>query len=533
MSRKFKILLITITILLVGSILLGTSYSLWNESYVQEEANEVNVGCFTITFTNVTSYGGTEAGDLSLSNAYPITEASGSSKTPYMFKLHNNCTVPSKYTINLETLSSSTFNVDYLRVKFNKVNTNTTSSLYKDLTNGTIVLTGQSSTAKELITGSLRPDQEVTYELRVWIDIDATTDTPNVMGKTWNGKVVVSSEASKLEYPTLIEKVRSIVEGESTSSTDVIDKGNGNTLAYDGTTDNNLRYVGANPSNYVQFNGELWRIIGIMNNMETGRGTTESLIKLRRADSLGSYSWDTSEASINSGYGVNEWSQADIMQELNNDYLGNITIGTNGKWYGGSSNSKTVAIPETSINATDQEYIETVVWKTAAPNNNNGSVVTYSNSSLKPLYVYEHERTTYNGKTCSSEDYCTDTVARTTSWTGKIGLFYPSDFLYATAGGTTTTRSTCLNTYQSSWNSSDVSDCKDNDWLFDSTTNQSTMSPLANATYGSYVFYVRSTGAVRNNSGYTAAAIRPTLYLKSSTLVMDGTGTQIDPYILY
>ena len=29
-----------------------------------------------------------------------------------------------------------------------------------------------------------------------------------------------------------------------------------NTLAYDGTVDNNLRYVGANPCNYVTFNGE-------------------------------------------------------------------------------------------------------------------------------------------------------------------------------------------------------------------------------------------------------------------------------------
>ena len=30
--------------------------------------------------------------------------------------------------------------------------------------------------------------------------------------------------------------------------------------------DGNIRYVGENPNNYVQFNNELWRIIGIFDN---------------------------------------------------------------------------------------------------------------------------------------------------------------------------------------------------------------------------------------------------------------------------
>ena len=35
----------------------------------------------------------------------------------------------------------------------------------------------------------------------------------------------------------------------------------------DETSDNNLRYIGANPDNYVWFNDELWRIIGVMKNI--------------------------------------------------------------------------------------------------------------------------------------------------------------------------------------------------------------------------------------------------------------------------
>ena len=41
-------------------------------------------------------------------------------------------------------------------------------------------------------------------------------------------------------------------------------------LVYDETEENNLRYIGANPNNYVSFNNELWRIIGVMNNIDDG-----------------------------------------------------------------------------------------------------------------------------------------------------------------------------------------------------------------------------------------------------------------------
>ena len=196
MSKKFKVMLVSITLLLVSSIFLGTSYSLWKTSYTQVGTNEVNIGCFTVTFTNLDSYGGSEAGDINLTNSYPITEVAGSALTPYVFKIKNECTIASNYSVNLETLNTSNFNTDYLRVKFNEAsNSSSTSVLYKDLDSADVVLTSQSSTSKALTTGYLAANEEVTYALRTWIDIDATTTTPNVMGASWNGKVVVTSEA--------------------------------------------------------------------------------------------------------------------------------------------------------------------------------------------------------------------------------------------------------------------------------------------------------------------------------------------------
>ena len=60
-----------------------------------------------------------------------------------------------------------------------------------------------------------------------------------------------------------------------------------------------------------------WRIIGLVNTPEGQR------VKLIRETSIGVYSWDTSEENLNDGYGVNEWSQSDLMKLLNPGYKGN------------------------------------------------------------------------------------------------------------------------------------------------------------------------------------------------------------------
>ena len=74
--------------------------------------------------------------------------------------------------------------------------------------------------------------------------------------------------------------------------------------------DNNIRYIGANPNNYVYFNCsdysnqsdstcEKWRIIGVFKNMTKEDGTKEDLVKIIRDDSLGYIAWDSND--------VNDW----------------------------------------------------------------------------------------------------------------------------------------------------------------------------------------------------------------------------------
>ena len=136
-----------------------------------------------------------------------------------------------------------------------------------------------------------------------------------------------------------------------------------------------------------------------------------------------------------------------------------------------------------------------------------------SNGLASHWYRYERGTTVYSG--------------RPTTWTGKIGLMYLSDYGYATAGGTTTDRATCLAKELYNWH--DVSDCYNNDYLFNSDY-QWTLTPYS--VNACNVLYVHSDGCIKNGYARNHSGVRPTLYLKSSISVDSGTGESSNPYRL-
>ena len=295
----------------------------------------------------------------------------------------------------------------------------------------------------------------------------------------------------------------------------------------------NVRYIGKDPNNYVSFDGDIWRIIGVMKDVDDGFGNKENRVKIIRSDEIGGYSWDTSESSINMGYGVNEWSQADLMKLLNPGYESE-SVGGSLYWNNKSGtcyndlNNGTTSCNFTSAGIKDKlkNMIGNAVWNTGA---NDG--VTYKYNNITTSKFYELERSTNTGKICrSSSMICTDTVSRTTTWTGKIGLMYSSDYGYATSGGSTTDRATCLNKELYNWDDSSVSDCKNNDWLFNSTY-QWTLAPRADSS-DAYLVFVVSGSAVGGKYAYSNDGVRPVVYLKPNVLISSGTGSESDPFVL-
>ena len=279
------------------------------------------------------------------------------------------------------------------------------------------------------------------------------------------------------------------------------------------------RYIGANPNNYVKFNDELWRIIGVFD-VDDGTGKIEKRMKIIRNESIGKYSWDNKDESTGAEdiYGKNNWPDARLNYLLN--------PGHESETYGGSlywnrksgtcyyrRNNATTSCDFTSTGLTDtaKSMIGDAKWYLGGSSTHN---------NVTPLMFYTRERGT-----------AVYYSSRSTNWTGKVGLMYPSDYGYATSGGNSTNRASCMGKELFAWNSSSYSDCKNNDWLYNSSQNQWTMSP--DAAYSNTVFYVDSAGYVSSCSAYiTYETTRPVVHLKSTIKIASGKGSSDSPYVL-
>ena len=282
---------------------------------------------------------------------------------------------------------------------------------------------------------------------------------------------------------------------EASSASDIIEDAyeeNQGMLAYDNTADNNLRYIGANPNNYVYFNCddynnpssstcELWRIIGIFN--ENSHGISgEKLVKLIRNSQLGDIEWSYAT--------TNNWSVATLQQQLNDGYL-----------------NKIGAYAYTGLkNDTTRNMIANAIWKLGGSN-------TQFDVTTSMFYERERGTTVFSGSP--------------TTWQGKVALMYPSDYGYATSGGSTTNREACLAKELYNWDSSSYSDCKNNDWIFNSSS-QWTLTSVSSDSYD--VFIVDMIGVVSGYHSYLLNWFRPSVYLTSDVSISGGDGSMNNPY---
>ena len=157
-------------------------------------------------------------------------------------------------------------------------------------------------------------------------------------------------------------------------------------------------------------------------------------------------------------------------------------------------------------------------WHLGGPNGNNYL-------AKKVLELYELERNTsavYTGN--PSNIYA------------KLGIIYPSDYGYATTGGSTTNKESCRAKPLYNWDDSSYSYCKNNNWIFNtakfSNSNEWFISPITSNSASSCSLV--NTGSFfagyMNDSSYKYS-VRPTFYLDSSILkIVGGTGTSTNPY---
>ena len=253
-----------------------------------------------------------------------------------------------------------------------------------------------------------------------------------------------------------------------------------------------IRYEGKNPNNYVWFNNELWRIIGVFDSASHGV-SGKNLVKIIRTDTLDGLAWDKT--------GVNDWTKASLNKLLNGAYY-NAQDGTDTGYCYGYSTSMTINCDYTQkgIQSGYRPMIANVTWYLGG----------YSSDSAtaEAFYGYERGTTVYSG--------------RPTSTTGYIGLMYPSDYGYSVLS-TSCARTTNLDSYNSA-------SCGGQSWMYGKGY-EWTLSPRSSDS--SEVFSLFSNGILYLTSdAYIGYGHRPVLYLDSSVYKIDGDGSIGNPYII-
>ena len=323
------------------------------------------------------------------------------------------------------------------------------------------------------------------------------------------GAIIISLTVSKKSYAvgtTLVDTVKALNKGSSWSS--------GASGVYY-TNNHEYRYIGAEVNNYVSFNNDLYRIIGVFDSNSHGVSGTE-MVKLIRARILegttwGVYNTDSSTGTY-SGY-ANDWTGKSKTSKANlnvllNEYFYNktstsSTYGDCANWtyFNDDNGYKTKDCSDIityGIDSSLRGYIESATWYLYG----NGT-----NQSKQNWYLCER-----GGNSCTTSGSGTGDA----SVTSKMGLMYLSDYLYASGYYSSTNTTDQRNHYYGNKN-----------WLYKGFEwTQTPRAPGANL-----VWFV-GRGEAYNRETYFSYWWRPSLYLKSDIKISEGYGTYNNPYIL-
>ena len=246
------------------------------------------------------------------------------------------------------------------------------------------------------------------------------------------------------------------------------------------------RYRGASPKNYVTFNNEVWRIIGVFPT-DDGTGKIENRIKIIKDQSIGEYEWDDTC--------LFNWTRpATLNTYLNVTYLNGL-------------------ISEAQSMVGDSKYYLGSYGKTI---NSQGFTST-------PVEMYSYERK------ITGSDYYYGTNPN--SWVGKVALMYASDYGYASEN--------CEEKWLCDNNgSNDITTCNTTNWMYFKKYSY----------FGEWIFSQNVEGVrisydhcITNKYGdpvktcvieQASALVRPVLYLKSNIKITGGNGTSSSPYTL-
>ena len=362
---------------------------------------------------------------------------------------------------------------------------------------------------------SLYPAQVGETYFKFIIYIDGNMENPiDMMGKSFSATL----EVTVGEKQTFADKIISLSQGDTWESgasgvfatNSYTDETTGETKYHD------YRYVGANVNNYVSFNNDLYRIIGVFDDNSHGvvdeEGNGKYLVKLISANLLGSYSYgayNTDNTSGNFSGSSNDFTTGNLNILLN-EYFYNktdtsITYGNCSNWtyYTGGNGYRTddcTDIVGYGIDSSFQNYIEEVTWYLYGTSN--------SFSTKKFFYICER-----GGNSCKGVNGTT--AESKVKIQNKIGLMYVSDYIYASGYLSDSESGSGLMTNYGNQN-----------WLYVGA--ERLITPDTSDTMSSFI--VRYSGEAGYFNAVYGIRFRPTFYLTSNIFVTGGNGSFNNPY---
>ena len=179
---KKQLVLILFTVVLVGTLVVTTSFAVFEDTKSNAQDQKMAVGDLDITFT-----GGSA---INITNLSPMTDTVAKSQTNnlYTFSIANTGTVPYKFTVKLENNPSYTSNLlphKYIRYSLN---------------NGTTKFVSDNSGL--LVEGMIEAGVTNNYSLRLWVADAETYKLPDsTLGQEIHLKINVDGKAGVILAP--------------------------------------------------------------------------------------------------------------------------------------------------------------------------------------------------------------------------------------------------------------------------------------------------------------------------------------------
>ena len=459
---------IILTLIGVVSLVTGITFAIYENTINAGKSQVIKTGIVNFTLTESTN-------GLVLNNLQELTDYEGmAQETFYEFTIKNTGNTITDYEISLVDKPNSSYTGTILNEKYIKV------GLLKNNSEEIIVNLKEVNRLIDKVT--LDVDKSANYKLRLWLDLKDITDEAKeaLVGQKIFLALKINGIQNMENITIATDKLIALTDNKDNSGLYTITHAKDSTLQI-GTNEDitEYRYRGASPKNYVTFNNEVWRIIGVFPT-DDGTGNIENRIKLIKDQSIGNNYWNTTQVASTSTY--NNWTGATLMKYLNGTYYNSL------------------------INSNSIDMVDDAKYYLGGFN--------AVNATIENMYGYER-------KISGNNTYYYRTNPN--SWTGKLGIMYASDYGYASAN--------CETKVLGGNSSTDIRVCNATNWLYNIKVNEWLMAQLGSN--NGHAFYVVSSGYLSYyNVNSSSMAVRPTLYLKSEVRITEGDGTSSNPYKL-